>query len=70
MSKEFESTIGLEVHVQLNTRSKIFSPASTEFGAEPNTQACAIDLGPTRCITSIKRRSSKNGDHVWFSCKC
>ncbi len=45
MSKEFESTIGLEVHVQLNTRSKIFSPASTEFGAEPNTQACAIDLG-------------------------
>ncbi len=45
MGKEFESTIGLEVHVQLNTRSKIFSPASTEFGAEPNTQACAIDLG-------------------------
>ena len=45
MSKGFESTIGLEVHVQLNTRSKIFSPASTEFGAEPNTQACAIDLG-------------------------
>ena len=45
MSEEFESTIGLEVHVQLNTRSKIFSPASTEFGAEPNTQACAIDLG-------------------------
>ena len=45
MSKGFESTIGLEVHVQLNTRSKIFSPASTKFGAEPNTQACAIDLG-------------------------
>ena len=45
MSKEFESTIGLEIHVQLNTKSKIFSAAATEFGAEPNTQACAIDLG-------------------------
>ena len=45
MKKEFESTIGLEVHVQLNTKSKIFSAASTKFGAEPNTQACAIDLG-------------------------
>ena len=45
MSKEFESTIGLEIHVQLNTKSKIFSAAATEFGAEPNTQACAVDLG-------------------------
>ncbi|MEC8901280.1 MAG: Asp-tRNA(Asn)/Glu-tRNA(Gln) amidotransferase subunit GatB, partial [Pseudomonadota bacterium] len=34
-----------EVHVQLATRSKIFSGASTAFGAEPNTQACAVDLG-------------------------
>lgn len=42
---EWESVIGLEVHVQLNTNSKIFSGASTEYGAEPNTQACAIDLG-------------------------
>ena len=42
---KWESVIGLEVHVQLNTKSKIFSAASTAFGAEPNTQACAIDLG-------------------------
>jgi aspartyl-tRNA(Asn)/glutamyl-tRNA(Gln) amidotransferase subunit B len=41
---EWETVIGLEVHVQLATRSKIFSGASTAFGAEPNTQACAIDL--------------------------
>lgn len=41
----WESVIGLEVHVQLNTASKIFSGASTAYGAEPNTQACAIDLG-------------------------
>ena len=41
---QWEIVIGLETHVQLDTRSKIFSGASTVFGAEPNTQACAIDL--------------------------
>lgn len=41
----WETVIGLEVHVQLSTKSKIFSGASTAFGAAPNTQACAIDLG-------------------------
>ncbi len=40
----WETVIGLEIHVQLATRSKIFSGASTAFGAPPNTQACAIDL--------------------------
>ncbi|VAW87791.1 Aspartyl-tRNA(Asn) amidotransferase subunit B @ Glutamyl-tRNA(Gln) amidotransferase subunit B [hydrothermal vent metagenome] len=42
---EWEIVIGLEIHAQLATRSKIFSGASTAYGAEPNTQACAIDLG-------------------------
>ena len=41
---QWETVIGLEVHVQLATKTKIFSGASTAFGAEPNTQACAIDL--------------------------
>ena len=40
----WEIVIGLEVHVQLATRSKIFSGAATTFGAPPNTQACAVDL--------------------------
>jgi len=42
---EWETVIGLEIHAQLATKSKIFSGASTAYGAEPNTQACAIDLG-------------------------
>ncbi|QFY89551.1 Asp-tRNA(Asn)/Glu-tRNA(Gln) amidotransferase subunit GatB [Magnetovirga frankeli] len=42
---QWETVIGLEIHAQLATRSKIFSAAATAFGAEPNTQACAIDLG-------------------------
>ena len=40
----FEVVIGLETHAQLSTRSKIFSGASTAFGAAPNTQACAVDM--------------------------
>jgi aspartyl-tRNA(Asn)/glutamyl-tRNA(Gln) amidotransferase subunit B len=42
---EWEAVIGLEVHAQLQTKSKIFSGAATAYGAMPNTQACAIDLG-------------------------
>ena len=42
---EWETVIGLEIHAQLATKSKIFSGAATAYGAEPNTQACAVDLG-------------------------
>jgi len=40
----WEVVIGLEIHAQLATKSKIFSGASTAYGADPNTQACAVDL--------------------------
>lgn len=42
---EWETVIGLEIHTQLATKSKIFSGAATAYGAPPNTQACAVDLG-------------------------
>ncbi len=42
---KYEAVIGLEVHVQLNTRSKLFCSCSTEFGAEANTQVCPVCLG-------------------------
>ena len=42
---QWETVIGLEIHAQLATRSKIFSGASTAYGAEPNTQACLVSLG-------------------------
>ncbi len=42
---QWEVVIGLEIHAQLATKSKIFSGASTAYGAAPNTQACAVDLG-------------------------
>jgi len=45
MNAAWEVVIGLEIHTQLATKSKIFSGAATEYGAEPNTQACLVDLG-------------------------
>ena len=44
-SAEYEIVIGLEVHVQLKTASKLFCGCSTEFGAEPNTQTCPVCIG-------------------------
>ena len=41
---EWETVIGLEIHAQLSTNSKIFSGAATAYGAAPNTQACAVDI--------------------------
>ena len=41
---QWETVIGLEVHAQLRTRSKLFSAAATQYGAAPNTQACAVDI--------------------------
>jgi len=51
--------IGLEIHVQLKTLSKIFSPASTDFGAEQNTQACAIDLGMPGVLPVLNEEAVK-----------
>ena len=51
----WETVIGLEIHAQLATRSKIFSGASTAFGAEPNTQASPVDLGLPGVLPVVNR---------------
>jgi aspartyl-tRNA(Asn)/glutamyl-tRNA(Gln) amidotransferase subunit B len=53
----WETVIGLEVHVQLATKTKIFSAASTAFGAEPNTQACAIDLAMPGTLPVVNQQA-------------
>jgi aspartyl-tRNA(Asn)/glutamyl-tRNA(Gln) amidotransferase subunit B len=55
MASRWEAVIGLEAHVQLLTRSKIFSPASTAFGAEPNAQASVIDLALPGVLPVLNR---------------
>ena len=53
----YEVVIGFETHTQLATRSKIFSRASTAFGAEPNTQACAVDLALPGALPVMNREA-------------
>ncbi|MGB2041117.1 MAG: Asp-tRNA(Asn)/Glu-tRNA(Gln) amidotransferase subunit GatB [Porticoccaceae bacterium] len=54
---DWDTVIGLEVHVQLATNTKIFSGASTAFGAEPNTQACAIDLAMPGTLPVLNKQA-------------
>jgi len=55
----WEIVIGLETHAQLSTASKMFSGASTAFGAAPNTQASAVDIAlPVYCLSPTELRSS------------
>ncbi len=53
----YEVVIGFETHTQLATHSKIFSRASTAFGAEPNTQACAVDLALPGALPVMNREA-------------
>ncbi|HNN17572.1 MAG TPA: Asp-tRNA(Asn)/Glu-tRNA(Gln) amidotransferase subunit GatB, partial [Giesbergeria sp.] len=53
----YEVVIGFETHAQLATKSKIFSRASTAFGAEPNTQACAVDLALPGTLPVMNREA-------------
>ena len=57
MNSEWEAVIGLEIHSQLATKSKIFSAAATAYGAEPNTQACAVDLGLPGVLPVLNREA-------------
>ena len=54
---QWEIVIGLETHAQLQTQSKIFSGASTRFGAGPNTQACAVDLALPGVLPVLNRQA-------------
>ncbi len=63
MNSAWEVVIGLELHTQLATSSKIFSGASTAYGAEPNTQACLVDLGYPGVLPVL------NAEVVRMACK-
>jgi aspartyl-tRNA(Asn)/glutamyl-tRNA(Gln) amidotransferase subunit B len=54
---QWETVIGLEIHTQLATQSKIFSGSPTRFGAAPNTQACAVDLGLPGVLPVLNREA-------------
>ena len=58
---EFETVIGLEIHAQMKTKSKIFCGCSTEFGAPPNTHVCPVCLGMPGVLPVLNRQVVENG---------
>jgi len=58
---EFETVIGLEIHAQMKTKSKIFCGCSTEFGAPPNTHTCPVCLGLPGVLPVLNRQVVENG---------
>jgi len=67
---EYESVIGLEVHVQLNTKSKIFCGCSTKFGAEPNSQTCPGCLGLPGALPVFNEEVLKKGLLAGLALNC
>lgn len=59
MSGNWETVIGLEVHVQLQTKSKIFGGASTAYGADPNTQACDVSIALPGVLPVMNKQAAR-----------
>src|SRR3989338_6689417 len=66
----YEIVIGLEVHLQLNTKSKVFCGCSTDFGSAPNTQACLVCLGFRGSLPVLNRRALELGAKVSIALNC
>ena len=67
---QYESVIGLEVHVQLNTESKIFCGCSTRFGAEPNSQTCPVCTGMPGVLPVLNEEVLKKGIQAGLALNC
>ena len=66
----YEIVIGLEVHLQLNTKSKVFCGCSTDFGSEPNTQTCPVCLGFPGSLPVLNRKALELGAKVAIALNC
>ncbi|HEX4148720.1 MAG TPA: Asp-tRNA(Asn)/Glu-tRNA(Gln) amidotransferase GatCAB subunit B, partial [Pirellulales bacterium] len=70
MSEPYQVIIGLEVHVQLQTQSKLFCGCSTKFGAPPNTQTCPICVGLPGTLPVMNRQAFELGLRTALALNC
>jgi aspartyl-tRNA(Asn)/glutamyl-tRNA(Gln) amidotransferase subunit B len=67
---EYEPVIGLEVHVQLNTKTKLFCNCSTEFGAEPNSNTCPVCMGYPGVLPRLNKEALEKAILVGLALNC
>ncbi len=68
--EKYEPTLGLEVHVELNTNSKMFCGCATEFGASPNTQTCPVCLGLPGSLPVVNAKAVESSIRIGLALNC
>ena len=68
--KQYEKVIGLEVHVELNTNTKIFCGCSTKFGAKPNSQTCPVCMAMPGTLPVLNEKVVKHAVAVGLATNC